>query len=164
MKQKLAWILIALLALSLAATSLVTARNFVTQDVMVSPFVSLPEGSKHPTYDGDYVYGNATISLTSGWSTNLPYNTCAIAARLAFKDNQVERYAALRPGTGQVYAIQTLTQVVNRWNSSGGIVPINTYPPTVLLEINSAGYVYMELLGYWVCDDYAPAPRPTLAP
>ena len=164
MKQKFAWILVALLALSLVATSFVSARNYVTQDVMTSNLVTIPEGSTHATYDGDYVYGDGTISLTSGWSTNLPMNTCAIAARVAFRATAINKYAALQPRSGWAYAMQTLTQVEDVWNSTAGIVPINTYPPTVRLNLNHPGDVYIEILGYWVCDDYAPPPRPTLAP
>ena len=164
MKQKIAWILVVLLALSLVATSFVSARNFVTQDVMTYPLVTIPEGSTHSTYDGNFVSVDRTIDLTSGWTTNLPYNTCAIAARLAYKDNIANHYAALQPGVGEAYAVQTLTQAANVWNSTAGIVPINTYPPTVQLDINNPGYVYIEITGYWVCDDYMPPPRPTLAP
>jgi len=163
-KQKFAWILVALLALSLVATSLVSARNFLTQDVMSAPFVSIPEGSTHYGFDGDYITQDSTIGLTSNWTTDLPMNTCAIAARVALFGTVANKYAALQPQSGQAYAVQTLTQVPYVWNSTAGIVPINTYPPTVQLDINNPGYVYIEITGYWVCDDYMPPPRPTLAP
>lgn len=159
MKKKIAWLLAALLALSLLATSFVTARPLA--DSMDSTLFTLPEGSTHPSYDGDYVGGDRDISLTSGWTTNLPYNTCAIAVRLAYKDDALDHWAALRPGASGVYGVMVRTQVVDQWADGVGIVPITTCPPAVRLDISSAGYVYMQIIGYWVCDDYV---RPTPAP
>ena len=164
MKQKLVWILIALLALSLLATSFVSARNYVAQDVMTSHLVTIPGGSTHPDYDGALVGSDQTISLTSGWTHNLPNNTCAIAARLGFKDNTYTHYATLQPAQGQGYPILATVQVPWVWINDTGIVPITTSPPEMYLWLSSSGYVDIEITGYWVCDEYMPPPRPTPAP
>ena len=162
MNKKIAWILVALLALSLAATSLVSARSFLTDDVMTSHLITIPEGSISSSYDGNYYQQDRTIPLISGWSTNLPLNTCAVAVRFAYKDNIVDHWAALRPSSSDAFAVLARTQTANVWSDIAGIVPVNTYPPTMFLDISNPGYVYVEITGYWLCDDYGP--RPTVAP
>lgn len=164
MKRNVRYALAALLILvilgSLAAFSFVSARP-LADDVMTSHLITIPEGSTHPDYNGDYVTGDRTINLYTGWTTNLPWNTCAIAVRFGYRDNVVGHWGALRPNAGQAAAVLARTQVVNVWSDSSGIVPVSGANPHVRLDISSPGYVYMAITGYWLCDDYV---RPTLTP
>ena len=157
----LAVLLILVVAVSLAASSLVTARPLNTAG-MESHFFAIPGGSTHPDYDGDYINSDRTISLTEGWSTNLPYNTCAIAVRLGFKDDTFTHYASLQPSQGEGNAVKAVVQVPWVWVNDTGIVPIaSATGAEMYLWLSSTGYVDIEISGYWCCDDYM---RPTLAP
>lgn len=168
MRTKIAWLLVALIALSLLATSIVSARSLTAplrQDVMSYPLITIPEGSTHTDFDGDYVTNrHQAISLTSGWSYNLPSNTCAVSVRFGFNDSYENYWGALMPSADDAVAVLARIQTANVWSDQSGIVPINTYPPTLYLDMYSNAYIYIVLTGYWVCDDYMPPPRPTPAP
>ena len=146
-----------LVLVTLLATSFVSARPLAAD--MDSRFQTIPAGSTHSSYDGDYVSGDRTIDLQSGWSTNLPIDVCAIAVRFAFKDNAANHWASLRPSNSGAHGVLVRTQVANQWTDDAGIVPLNSPNGDMYLDVSSAGYVYIQITGYWTCDDYV---RPTL--
>lgn len=158
-KRQIAVVLGVLVLIALLTTSLVSARPLTAN--MTSHFQTIPGGSLHPSYNGDFVSGDHTIPLTSGWSTNLPYNTCAIAVRLAYWAPYAGKYAILQSSPGFGAPVQAITQVANQWINNTGIVPITGPNADVRLDISHSGGVYIEISGYWVCDDFV---RPTPSP
>jgi len=129
---------------------------------MDSHFQTIPGGSRHPSYTWDYISSSRNIHLYTGWSTNLPQGTCAIAARLTFKNATVGSYAILQPVTEGGEPVMALVQTANVWSSETGIVPISGPNADVRLVLSNPSYVDLEITGYWTCDDYQ-RPPPTAA-
>lgn len=164
-KQKFVVVLGVLVLFALLATSIVSARRLarpLVEDHMMAPLTTIPGGSINSSYWGDYVTsGEHDIPLYTGWTTNLPIGVCAITARLVYKADEADEYAVLRPVEEGGWPVQTPTQVANIYNSSTGIVPITGGNPVVQLFLTHAGYVCIEITGYWMCDDYVrPTPEP----
>lgn len=150
-----------LVLLALLATTFVSARPLDAN--MDSHFQTIPGGSTHPSYTWDYINSNRNIHLYTGWSTNLPQGTCAIAVRLAFKNTTVGSCAILQPVTEGGVPLMAVVQTSNNWSSVTGIVPITGSNADVRLVVSHPGYVDIEITGYWTCDDYQRPPPTAVA-
>lgn len=159
MKRTIAVGLGVLVLIALLATSFVSARPLDAN--MDSHFQTIPGGSTNPYYMWDFIGSNRNIPLYTGWSTNLPQGTCAIAVRLAFKNATVGSSAILQPVTEGGVPVMAVVQTPNNWSSQTGIVPITGPNADVRLVVSYPGYVDIEITGYWTCDDYV---RPTPTP
>lgn len=159
-RYALAAVLVLVLLGALAATSFVSARPRA-EDLMESHLITIPEGSSHPSYYGDYITSDQTIYLTTGWSTDLPYNTCAIMVQLSYMGDTVNDWATVGPTSSGGWPVTARTVVAGVWSDRAGMVPVVGPGPSVYLNISDPGYVYLEIFGYWLCDDYV---RPTPAP
>lgn len=151
-------IVVALVLLALLATTLVSARTLDAN--MDSHFQTIPGGSTNSSYVWDYISSSRNIPLYTGWTTNLPQNTCAIAVRLAFKNASVGSCAILQPVPEGGVPLMAVVQTSNNWSSVTGIVPITGPIADVRLVVSSPGYVDIEITGFWTCDDYIRPPAP----
>ena len=155
MKRKIVVGLGVLVLIALLATSFVSARTLNAN--MDSHLQTIPGGSTHPSYTWDYISSSRNIHLYTGWSTNLPQGTCAIAVRLAFKNTTVGSCAILQPVSDGGVPVMAVVQTSNVWSSETGIVPITGPNADVRLVVSNPGYVDIEITGYWTCDDYVRA-------
>jgi hypothetical protein len=124
-------------------------------------YVPLPNGSTHSSWNGTAKSdGSGSISLTSGWSTNLPSGVKAIAVQLIAEDSVAAPAADLylTVGANATYFYALSCRPIGTTGGNGiqdenaGVVPIEG--DTLNYAINASGsstmLCWIRIWGYWI--------------